>query len=290
VDDEEAMPELIGDFGAVKELNKYAGGITTKTMYSVLAPTKAGKSKFTTRMLHNVMVEHGHPVVCWPFEGGAADWFAQLRSIHFDYLYNKDAEPSKQILGVSQQMIREKKWKSEEIRQLEEASRVDLFTNPKYGKVIVIDRPFKVETIESELDTAVNTYGAKAVLIDYLQLIGWEDARMSKVQAIGRAYQTVLRYTRTRGVAAISPAQCTQEFINECAKSKDGAVKELRTAGAESSEVVRTPDVNIALYSSTDDLINNSMKIMSIPSRYMSAFPAFEIYCDLSRSLFASLD
>lgn len=288
LDDEETMPESIGTFGAIKELNEYLGDITTRAFYSVLAPTKAGKSKFSTRLIHNIAVEHGNPVVVWPYEGGTRDWLAQIRSIHFDWLYNRaQKDVRKLMLGVSQQMIRDKKWKNENYRQLEAASRLDLFTNSSYGQIILIDRPFTIENFVDEIDSAVQMCGAKAVLLDYLQLIEWQGNKQ-KNEVISQAYKAMLRYSRTRNVAVISPAQVKQEFMQECSKSKDGS-GEVRTAGGESAEVVRTPDVNIALYSSTDDLLNNRMRILSIPSRYMAAFPSFEIYCDLSRSYFSSI-
>lgn len=289
IDDDQNAPEYLGDFGLINELNKHLGGIYSSYFYSILAPTKGGKSKFTTRMMHNMII-NGTPVVVWAHEGGYAAWLAQLRAVHFDWVYNrKEPDITKHKLGVTQEVILRGNYPSEAIRQLEDASRVDLFTNPKYGKVTMVDAAFKVETFLDDIDTAVMQHGAKAVLVDYLQLITSNRVGASKPQIIGEAYQKALAYAKKKNVAFISPAQMTQDFMNEMAKSKEGSSHELRTAGGETSEVIRTPDINIALYGSIEDIRAGSMKILSIPSRLCQPFPEIDIYCDLGICQFASL-
>lgn len=290
MDDLEVSPELIGDFGEIEELNNHLGGIYSSYFYSILAPTKGGKSKFTSRMIHNILVEHGKSAVVWPHEGGESAWLAQLRAIHFDWYYNRnETDKTKHKTGLSQERILRNDYPTEDIKKLEEVSRVDLFTNPMYGKLILIDRPFKVETFLSEIETARQMCNAQVVLVDYLQLITSDNRSLSKPQALGQAYQAALAYAKKCNVAFISPAQMTQDFMNEMAKSKEGTQHELRTAGGETSEVIRTPDINIALYGSIEDIRNGTMKILSIPSRLCQPFENFDIYCDLAVCRFASL-
>lgn len=289
-DDDEATPVKIGDFDLVKELNERLGGIFTSIFYNIIAPTKGGKSKFTTRMIHNIVVENGHNVSVWAHEGGYKAWWAQLRAIHFEYLYIRNADDSSKVAPLSQKDILYGNYPSESIKALEQASRLDLFTNPNYGVINMIDRPFKVETFIEEIETSVQLNQSSAILIDYLQLIGWDGKSTSKPQAIGKAYQDLLAYAKKRNITAISPSQFTQDFMNEMAKSKDGASHEVRTAGGESSEIIRTPDINIALYASTEDLIRKEMTIMSIPSRLAEPFPDIKIYADLCSCVFSSLE
>ena len=94
---------------------------------------------------------------------------------------------------------------------MEMNSAIDLFNNEAYGKVNMIDRPFKVETWLDEVETSVQINESKCVLIDYLQLIDWDNKGMSKPQAIGKAYQAGLAYCKKRNVALISPSQFTQD-------------------------------------------------------------------------------
>jgi len=289
-DDDSAVAVKIGDFGEIKELNDHLGGIYAPYFYSILAPTKGGKSKFTTAMIHNIVVEHGINAVVWAYEGGYQMWWAQLRARHYDWFYNRN-EPdiTKHKTGVSQKIIYEKTFASPAIQSAENASRIDLFANKNYGKIVMIDRPFNLETFINEIDTAVKANNAKVVLVDYLQLIS-SVSGVNKSQAIGLAYQRLLAYARDNKVAIISPAQFKQEFINELAQSKNGRGGDTRVAGGESSEIVRTPDINIALYSTVEDLEAGYMQCLSIPSRMASPFKTFGMYCDLATCFFMSID
>jgi archaellum biogenesis ATPase FlaH len=289
-DEKEVIPEKIGDFGHIWELNKYWKGIYTGNFYSVLAPTKGGKSKICARFVHNVAVENGNNCVVWAHEGGYHAWLAQLRAIHFDYVYNKDqTDVTKKLTGVTQKTILDNAIESEEIKQYEQASRVDLFTNPNYGKLTMIDRPFVAETFIDDVITAIKLNNAKMVVIDYLQLIG-TNSGARKNERIGDAYQNMLALCKKMNVAVISPAQFTQEFMKEMAASKDGSTHEVRTSGGESSEIIRTPDYNLALYASAEDLIHHKMTLMSVPSRMSGPFPPIELYIDLGVCEFCSVN
>lgn len=288
VDDDGVEPVKIGEFG-ITELDKHFGGIHTQNFYSIVAPTKGGKSKFCTQVVHNIAVENGNNIAVWAHEGGPQAWKAQIRSKHFDWFYNRDkVDISEKQLGVSQQVVLHKEFKNDLQRELENASRIDLFSNPSYGNIQIIDRPFYVETFIDEIETAVQLNDAKIILIDYLQLID-SNKGLKKSEAIGKAYQKLLAYCKKRNIACIVPAQFTQDFMKEMASSKDTNNVEVRTSGGESSEVIRTPDVNIALYASAEDLIHRQMKLLSVPSRMASPFPAFDIYADLGCSNFSSL-
>ena len=283
-------PEKIGDFDLIHELNNQLGGIFTSMFYNIMAPTKGGKSKFCTRLIHTIMVKYGHNVSIWAHEGGHEAWWAQLRAIHFEYTYIRNRDASQRVSPLSQAEILFDNYPSADIRALEQASAIDLFTNPSYGNAYMIDRPFLGESFIDEIETSVQLNGSKAILIDYLQLIGTAESGKQKSQVIGRAYQDLLSYCKKRNVAAISPSQFHQTFMNEMASSKDGKAHEVRTAGGESAEIVRTPDINIALYASTEDILRNEMTIMSVPSRFSQPFPDTHIYVDFRSCLFSSVE
>ena len=289
-DDDDAKPEKIGDFDLIEELNEQLGGIFSSIFYNILAPTKGGKSKFTARMIHTCVVKYGVNASVWAHEGGYKAWWAQLRAIHFEYMYIRDKSENERVAPLSQKDILYGNYPNEAIKALEEESRLDLFTNPNYGCINMIDRPFLGESFIEEIETSVSLNASRIVLIDYLQLIGSNDKGKSKPQVIGKAYQDLLAYCKKRNVAAVSPSQFTQDFMNEMAKSKDGQQHEVRTAGGESSEIIRTPDINIALYANTEDLIRKEMTIMSVPSRLAEPYPDAHIYADLCSCVFSSLD
>lgn len=287
-DERGTKPEKIGDFDLITELNKQLGGIYSSMFYNIIAPTKGGKSKFTSRMAHTVMVQYGNNISVWAHEGGYKAWWAQLRAIHFEYLYIRNKPEGERVAPVSQYDILMDKYPSEQIKIMERESMLDLFTNPEYGSVNMIDRPFLAETVVDEINTSVKLNNSKMVLIDYLQLISSNTVGKSKPQYIGDTYQALLSYAKKMNVAIVSPAQFKQEFMDEMAKSSGN--HEIRAAGGESSEIIRTPDINIALYGTVDDLYRKELTLMSVPSRMSVPFPDIKIYADLCSCVFASME
>lgn len=291
VDNEQTKPEKVSDFDLLDELNEHLGGVYTSLFYNIMAPTKGGKSKFTARMAHTAMVKYGVNISVWAFEGGYEAWWAQMRAIHYEYTYIRNAGTTgERVAPLSQRDILLNNYPSEAVRSLEEASRLDLFTNPNYGKAQMINRPFVVENYIDELETSVKINDSKIVFIDYLQLIGSEERGRKTSDIIKEAYKSTLAFCKDRNVAVVTPAQFKQEFIKEMSTSKGGAAPETRTAGGESSEVIRSSDINIALYASIDDLQRHRMTIMSVPSRLAVSFPSAEIYCDLCSCVFSSIE
>lgn len=289
IDKKESKPEKIGDFDLIDELNEYLGGIYTSLLYNIVAPTKGGKSKFTARLIHNIVVEHGNNMSVWAFEGGYEAWWAQLRAIHFEYMYIRNANSNEKVAPLSQADILKGDYPSEAIRSLEEASRIDLFTNPNYGEINMINRPFEVETFIEEIDTSVKVNNSKGVLVDYLQLITSSERGKKNTEIIKDAYKKALQWCKDRNKVFITPAQFKQEFIKEMSSYNGSGSPETRVSGGESSEVIRASDINIALYASLDDLARNEMTIMSIPSRLAVNYPSFKIYADLCSCVFSSI-
>ena len=282
-------PIKIGDFGRITQLNEAYGGIYTGMFYSFIAPPKAGKTKLCARLCHNVAVVSGNNVTVWAQEGGHEMWSAQMRAIHFDYVYNTGADIVNKKFGVTQEVIMHDSFKSRELRELELSSKLDLATNQDYGSVDYIDRPFNVETFIEDIDTSVKENNSKMVIIDYLQLIGSANG-ISERERIANAYKELLVYCKQNNIAAISPAQFKQESFNDLISRKSVDGSDLRTAAGGSSEVLRTPDILFALWASVTDLQNNSMKIISLPSRMNKSFPNIDMRVDLATCQFISID
>lgn len=287
---EAKKPFKISDFGKLDALNKIYGGVYTSNFYQVMAPTKGGKSKFCARMCHTTIVEYGNNVTVWAQEGGNEAWSAQMRAIHFDYTYNEGVSVKDKKFGIDQDVILFDKYPNQDLRDLEMASTVDLASNMEYGNVDYIDRPFEVETFLDEIDTSVKANNSKLIIIDYLQLIGSKNNRVSKSERIGDAYKKLLEYCKKNNVAVITPAQYKQDSIDSMSSKTDTSDADMRTAGGESSEVYRTPDIIFALWASTTDLRNNRMKILSVPCRFNKPFPEVPCYIDLGVCQFVSLE
>lgn len=282
-------PIKVADFDKLEKLNEYYGGIYTGNFYQVLAPAKAGKSKFCARICHTAAVKYGTNVTVWAQEGGNVAWTAQMRAIHFDYTYNEGASIKDRKYGIDQDTILKGDFPTQELRDLEATSKIDLASNTEYGNVDYIDRPFNVETFIEDIDASVKANGSRLVIIDYLQLIGSENSRVSDRERIAKAYKDALNYCKKNNVALLTPGQYKQDVIDALANKGDTADAEMRTAGGGSSEVLRTPDITFAFWASTADLRNNSMKILSMPCRFNKPFPEIPCYIDLGTCNFVSV-
>lgn len=287
---QEAKSIKISDFGGLEELNKHYGGIYTGNLYTVMAPSKSGKSKFCARLAHTAMVNYGINVSVWAFEGGYEAWTAQMRSIHFDHTYNTGVSATEVKVGVTQGAILHDRFpEGSPYKELEGTSKLDLATNTSYGSTHFIDRPFKVETFLDEIDASIKANDSKMLIIDYLQLIDSEKS-MSERERIAAAYPRLLDYCKKNNIAVVSPAQYKQDVVDELQRKKEGESRDMRTAGGGSYEIIKSSDVIFALWASTEDLQNNKMTIMPMPTRFYDAIPEFDIYVDLGYCQFISLN
>lgn len=278
----------VSDFDKLEALNKIYGGIYTGTFYQVIAPPKAGKTKFCTRLVHTTAVKYGNNVTVWAAEGGSDNFLAELRAIHFDYIYNTGVSVTEKKFGIDQDVISHGKYPSEELKQLELSSKLDLASNRDYGEIDFINRTFNVETFIEDIDTSVKSNNSKVVVLDYLQLIGSE-RNLSERERVAEAYKQALKYCRANNIALITPGQYKQDAFEQLVAKGSTADAEMRTSAGVSSEVLRTPDIIFAFWATTQDLLNNSMKILSMPCRFNKAFPEIPVMIDLGVSQFISV-
>ena len=286
--EEDLSSEKVSDFGLIDELNESFGGIYSGMMYLVLAPPKAGKSKFATRIAHTAQVKYGQNVTVWAVEGGSAAWLAQERAIHFDYMYNDGVEVADKKFGVDQFAVLRGNLDSE-LASLEETSRLDLQENPEYGKVNFIDRPFYVETFIEELDKSVRSNGSSMIIIDYLQLIDSTGTKLSERERIAKAFPKLLKYIKDNNLAAVLPAQYSQESVKDMLKASDVSKMDSRVLGGGSSEMVKSTDYIIPLFATTEDIRNHRMIILPTTSRFSSVTDKVELYVDGASCIFSSI-
>lgn len=279
----------ISDFDRLTALTDVYGGIYTSMFYQFIAPPKAGKTKLCARLVHRCITGFSNNVTVWAMEGGKEAFLAELRAIHFDYLYNTGVSITEKKFGISQDVILHNKYPNEELRALELSSKIDLASNLDYGNIDFIDRPFNVETFLEDLQTSIESNNSQMVVIDYLQLIGSSTGKPER-ERIAEAYKSLLRFCKNKNIAVISPGQYNQESVNALISKGDTQGAEMRTAGGNSAEVIRTPDVIFALWASTQDILNNTMKILSVPGRFSKAFPEINVITDYSVAQFISVN
>lgn len=287
VDEEESKVKLITKFG-VDELDEHLEGVFEGDMVSILAPAKGCKSRFSVQVQHTALIS-GQDIVIWSVENGSKGWEALIRARHFNYFYNQNTD------GLNRRFINSddirKGQLPADIREMERVSWADLRTNERYGRIVNLDFDFKLESFLDRLDEGVNIYGAKFVCLDYLQLIDSDNPRILKNERIAEAYKKTLQYLKSKKIAGIFPAQFKQTVVGDIGSTDAGELAdiELRDAAGETYEVIKTPDLNIALYGTPQSIRNGDMKILSIPSRNSSPFNPIQLHVDAGACTFQSV-
>ena len=283
---EKESVKLISPYG-IDELDKHTGGIWEGEMISLLAPAKGGKSRMSTFILHNAVV-HGTNILMWSIENGYKGWEALIRARHFEYFYTQTITDTKQHFGVNDDQIR-KGSLAPNVKDIELASWTDLKSNHTYGKITSLDEDFDIDTFIEVIDNAVKMNDIKLICVDYLQLVQGS-GRASKQERVAEAYQKMLQYLKANKIAGIFPGQLKQTATGSLSKmdAADIVNTELRDAAGESYEVIKTPDVNLALYANVEELKQGRMRILSIPSRNHKQFDPIELNCDLGSCTFTA--
>ncbi len=290
VNDEDDMAEdqagikRISKYG-IDSLDKHVGGIWEGEMVSLLAPAKGGKSRMATYILHQAIIS-GVNVLMWSIENGYKGWEALLRARHFEYFVNELNGGNGKRVWVDDDAIR-KGDMSDEIKALELASWTDLRTNKAYGKITSVDDDFDIDNYLEVVDSAVKMNGIKLICIDYLQLVQGS-GRASKNERVSEVYQKTLQYLKGHKIAGVFPGQLKQTATGSLSKmdSADIVNTEMRDAAGESYEVIKTPDVNLVLYATVEELKAGRIRLLSIPSRNHKQFDPIEMSCSLGSCTF----
>lgn len=279
----------LGPYG-IKTLDEVTGGIYTKDMISLVAPMKGGKSRCATYILHNMLV-NGVSCLMWSIENGYLGWECLLRARHFNWYYNSGQSDVTTKRFINSDDLRQNKLPPD-LKSMELASWEDLKNNTAYGRLVNVDDDFTEENCFARIDEAIRDVGVQFVCVDYLQLVPANPVlSQAKHERISNLYQRFLRYLDAQNIAGLFPGQIKTHVIAELARLSDAELEsvELRDAGAESSEIFKTPSVNLLLYGTKESVANGNIKLISIPSRNSPSFPVINMYCDMGSCTFGDL-
>ena len=280
--------EKVGTFAGIDELDKHFGGLYTQKLITVAAPNKGGKTKFCMNLVYDAVVNHGQNVSLWAVEGSVQEMMAELQAIHFDRTYNKNASPENCKTGITKDTILRDVWRVKSWKDECQSLAYELGSNPNYGRIDFIDKPLFVESFIDDLQVSVESNNSKIVVVDYLSLASSLNPRLSNHEIIREVYQKASQYCKRANICLISPAQYTQETIRQLSRGGDGGSNDMRASVGGSAEILRSSDISFALWASTQDLLDNRMKFLSLPSRVGQAFEPFEIMTDLGACVFMS--
>lgn len=283
--------KVVSDFGELEEFNELFGKVRTPFMYSIQGGTKGGKTTLTRRIAKNGLTKYKSNVLYWSTEDTLQQTLSSLRAMHYaDYYKEHEDSLVSGSPTLSQKQILYGEYPSDAIMSAEHISFMDLCDNPNYGNLVFVTAPLTLDNIDRRLKQLCEQNKIDMVVIDYLQEVHYYGSNTKKNEAISIAYQKVLQVTKELEVAVIAPAQFSQKAMHDLAESADGKGNiDTRLLGGESSEITRTPDANIVMYSTVEDLANNYIRFLPVPSRIAKQAPDFGAYVSFETGEFISL-
>lgn len=281
-EDKQVQRKKIGSWG-LPSMDK-ASPIMDGTMIGVLAPPKNGKSRFCYGEIENLIVQ-GVNCLVWSKENGVRGAEAIIRARNFNRNFNTNVTPEKRKF-VDDNAILNGTFDKPEYKQLEEANWFEFRHREDYGRLVSIDEDLCIETFIDIIDEQVSKYDIKVICVDYLQIMESTTNSLSHFEVVAQGYRKLLQYIKNKNIAGFFPAQVKTGVIDVLGKTKDLGALDLRGAGAESSEVIRTPDINICLYGSPAGMKMGQMSLITLPSRCIPAIDPFDMQIDLGSASF----
>jgi replicative DNA helicase len=270
--EDQKKPTLLTDLKYLPTLNEAIKGIRTNTFAMFVAPEKGMKSKFATRVSHEILL-NGFNICFWGKEGGSSKVMAELRAIHFDHYYNIERGQNYEKISGSDLLYG---TLDPSVAELEKISRMDLVRNANYGKIFLPDYPFELEYVETVVREAAEEQGCKFVVIDYAQ------AMTSKVIIDKKTMLEHLapKLESLKGLLDICiwcPAQMATDAVQELGK---GIHRELRNITADSKELTKSADLNLMLYTNDALSARSLAKMYLLPSRNAGEMAPIDVFTD----------
>lgn len=271
-EEESNKPTLLSNLQHLPTLSATIGGIYTNTFAVFAAPEKGMKSKFAVRLSHEILL-NGFGICFWGKEGGSSKVMAELRATHFDYYYNvQRGQNYEKIAGIDIQ----RGTLDSSVAELEKISRMDLVSNPNYGKIYLPDYPFELESVETVLRVAAEEKECKFVVIDYAQAMDSSQYPDKKTML----EKLSIRLETLKGLLDICvwlPSQLATDVIQYLGK---GIHRELRNVTADSKELTKSADLNLMLYTNDAMSAKNIAKMYLLPSRLAGEMAPLSVFTD----------
>ena len=260
--------------GAIDDVT---GPLRRSNVLGILGPPKGGKTKMAN-YLTAIALESGLNVAVWILEGTREEWTA-MQTAAYIRMKSGDSLNSNDILN--------RKYKDNLEKQAVIAAKTSMVTNKSRGKLTFLEGTAYVENF---VDTILTHYRCEnqfdVSVIDSLVNIQSLSGRQ-KVDRISEAFiatKDLVAHKLAKPALGILTAQLKQSTIDWLRSHPDETMDV--TAGGESAETIRTPDIIYGLFSSKDERLENKTHIYCVGSRHSEAFPDFLCKCELNCAYF----
>lgn len=268
--------EAILDTG-IHEIDDIWHAFRRGNMLGVLGRTKGGKTRFCSYMAARALMR-GLNVCVYILEGSTQEWESAIEASVIAEISYRDIKKKGNgtLLRISSADIMDNVYRNKPgINRIINSVKMDIATNPKYGRLTIVEGTQYAENLEETLKAQYKKTPFDVLIIDSLVNLQSKN-NTPKAERIGDAYQMVKQLIQTglqQKVFAICTAQIKQVVIDELRRNPDADIPE--TAGGESAETIRTPDFTLGLFSTKEELKADIMKMYSVASRHSTSFDNF---------------
>ena len=264
-------------------IDNVTGPLRRSNVLGILGPPKGGKTKYANYYT-TLALEAGLNVAVWVLEGTQKEWIA-MQTASYIRMHQGDSLNSNDILS--------RKYESPAQRQQVIAAKtmIALNSNNKRGRLSFIEGTAYVENF---IETILTHYRCKnpfdVLVIDSLVNIQSLTGR-NKVDRISEGFMAtkdLVAHKLPVPALAILTAQLKQSTIDWLRSHPDETMDV--TAGGESAETIRTPDIIHGLFSTKDERKENEMHIYCVGARHSEAFDDFKARCELNCAYFEYIE
>lgn len=274
--EEQGEEESLMDTG-LPPIDDVTGPLRRSNILGILGPPKGGKTKYANYLTARAL-EMGLNVAVWVLEGTQAEWMA-MQVAAYIRMHKGDSLNSNDILN--------RRYESNLEKQQVIGAKVAIATGENRGKLSFIEGTAYIENFIDVIKTHYRSENQFDVLvIDSLVNIQSLTGR-TKVDRISEAFMStkdLVAHQLPKPALGILTAQLKQSTIDWLRTHPDETMD--ITAGGESAETIRTPDIIHGLFSNKEERKENKTHIYCVGSRHSEAFDDFISKCELNCAYF----
>lgn len=248
-------------------------------MVAVMGQPGAGKTRMSANIMYNGLMR-GNNVLWYPLEGNALQAFSLLLARHILSKFDDRVE-------LDDRPLYDKSY-PEHLGEVVDMALMDFFTNPSYGKVAIKNLPLYDEEVmldlESEFD---NGFEFDIVCIDYVSLIMNKKGEMPSAylsRLIKQLKANAMTF-KNHGYMLLLPHQLTKEVIKDLMRGEDTTI----TGSADTSEVVKSADIALALYRDEEQAAMDRINVILTKTRFARKSAPVEVLALHGKCFFTDL-
>lgn len=265
----------------IDEIDSLKGPVRRGQIVGILGPMKGGKTSFTMYLAARCLAK-GLNVAIWTIDGTNTEWEEGILVSLLSNGYYKDYRCNISRTDVAKGAIPAGSNEEKSLAAIEQA-----LANGEFGRLSFFSGISYVENIKKDLLTHYKQLNPFDVFIlDTPLNMKTLNRNKTKVTALSDGITTlaqVLREELPTPAASIWTGQLKQETINYLRQHQGEEGVDLGiTDAAESSEMIKTPDIIYGLYSDKDMRASHQLRITDIATRGAESVDTFVCGADLA--------